>query len=149
MKTWLLAIFALGCSPVKHPTPAGLVVYYEPNEKRLSAQKAAELDARHAAVLECLPPEAFCRTKPPVFSIEGPECQDSFELWGERQRGLTNLIQLRKIILPGSLGAAAHEMAHYYTCDPNHGKDSWSGKCGDVIDGYFRKLYPPRKCENP
>lgn len=163
MKGWLVAIalplaaallsyWLLGCGPVQHPTPEGLVVYYEPNEKRLSAEKAAELDARHAALLECLPPEAFCRTKPPVFSIEGPECQDKFELWGDVQRGLTNLNGLRKITLPGSLGAAAHEMAHYYTCQ-GHGatkeeyKTLWPYLCGDRVDSEFRKKYPPVMCE--
>ena len=150
-----VALLALACGPIQHPTPSGLVVYYAPNERRLPAEKAAELDARHAALLECLPPEAFCRTEPPTFAIDDESpCDDRFEdPWGGGSlRGLTYLNGTRRIILPRSLGAAAHEMAHYYTCQ-GHGSSReeyltlWPSKCGDAIDSWFRKMYPPPKCE--
>lgn len=149
----LLAAVVLACGPVKTPTPGGLVVFYTPNEKRLSSEKAAELDARHAALIECLPPEAFCRTLPPTFAIEGRECDDQFWDGTAWVRGYTWLNGTHRVVLPGSLGAAAHEMAHYYTCQ-GHGatreeyRTLWPSKCGDVIDGFFRKQYPPRPCQD-
>lgn len=149
-----LLVLAAACGlagPVKTPTPGGLVVYYTPNEKRLSAEKARELDERHAAVLDCLPPEAIKRHEPPTFAIDG-RCDTFWDPFIKRPiRGYTQLNGNHRIVLPGSLGAAAHEMTHYYVgeIDGNGGKpyrEKWLARCGDVIDASFRRLYPPKLC---
>jgi len=144
----MLCQVLFGCAPPKTPTPGGLVVHYSPGEKRLSSEKAAELDARYAAVLECLPPESFCRSEPPNFSING-EC-DWFLFRGVKLRGYRYLNGTRRIVLPGSLGAAAHEMVHHYTCLGDHPdkavyKTTLLATCGDTIDAFFRRMYPPPK----
>lgn len=149
----LLCWFCVGCGPIRNPTPSGLAVYYSPNEKRLSAEKAAELDARHAAVLKCLPPESLCRHEPPTFSLGELGCDTFLDVWDERHfRGRTYLNGTHRIRLPGSLGAAAHEMIHYYTCTTDHPdreayKATLLATCGDEIDRFFRRMYPPKECE--
>ena len=150
MKSLTLLLLVVACGAPRTPTSGGLVVKYQPNEKRLSPEKARELDARHKALLECLPPEVICRERPPTFSIEG-NC-DTFVDRGEPgQKGVyvSAGMSTGHIILPGSLGAAAHEMTHHYACETHPHPDydaSWMSRCGDTIDGAFRRLYPPVVC---
>lgn len=150
MKWLALLALAAACGAPRTPTPGGLVVKYTPNEPRLSNAKARELDARYAALLDCLPPEAQCTDWPPTFSIEG-RC-DTFVDYGYRVRGvyIPGPGLTGHIILPGSLGAAAHEMAHHFACEVDGGPNyanTWLRKCGDTIDQTYRRLYPPVKCE--
>jgi hypothetical protein len=148
----LLTLLVAACGAPRTPTPGGLAIRYSPNEPRLAPEKARELDARHAALLECLPPESFCRTEPPTFSIANLDCDTFVDPWdGRRVRGRFYPNGSKSIRLPGSLGAAAHEMTHYYTCETDVAGEAYRGlwlfKCGDQIDVAFRRLHPPTKCE--
>ena len=124
-----LAIMGVACGPARHPTPGGLEV-----EGRLTPSKQAELDARHADLIACIPPT---RKRPPTVRIAG-ECDRLPD--GTRGRFGTDWVKV-----PPSLGAAAHEFAHYYTDDWSH--TGWTLKCGDRIDAKYRREFPP-KCED-
>lgn len=152
---WLIAIalpffaavlsqWLLGCAgilyPVKHATPDGIdIIYDDANDGRyrLPDAKVREIDARWAAVLECIPPEDRCRNTPPQVQIRGGNC-DTFMSRGDRIRGET--VWGQRVAVPGSLGALGHEFAHLVACDG-------STKCGDRVDSEFRKKYPPNVCE--
>lgn len=156
-----LAVLLPGCGifegilePVKSPTPGGLTLVYDDlhNERyRLPAHKVRELDERHAALLECLPREAFCRRDTPQVEIVG-HCDSYVNPYGVRIRGGEYF--WGRAVVPGSLGAAAHEMTHHYTCEVDGNspdkpyKEKWLRKCGDEIDVHFRKMYPPVVCES-
>lgn len=140
------ALLATGCgiiAPVRHHTPAGVEVVYN-GDYRLPREKVREIDERYAAVLECIPPERRCMKGPPTVEIVGGNC-DSFVSQGVRVRGET--FGAWRVRVPGSLGALGHEMTHLVACEASHARDSLTRTCGDVIDGTFRRLYPPRKCK--
>lgn len=147
----LLSYWLLGCgiwTSVKRPTPSGIVVVYDPDDGdyRLPPAKVREIDERWAALLECLPPEALKQRKPPQVRIRGGNCDSYVDYYGVRVRG--EYVPGR-VIVPGSLGALAHEFTHHLTGEDHYGpyRDKWLSKCGDLVDGAFRKMYPPNKCE--
>lgn len=124
----LLCLLLAACGPAKHPTPGGLEV-----EGRLTPAKQAELDARHRDLLDCIPPS---RKSPPVVRIsvrKDGNC-DRVKSGDRSEFGKTF------IRVPPSLGAAAHEFAHYYTDDWSH--TGWTLTCGDRIDAKYRRMFP-------
>ncbi|HEY3495300.1 MAG TPA: hypothetical protein VGK73_11465 [Polyangiaceae bacterium] len=146
----LLSYWLLGCgvlTSVKRPTPGGIVVVYDPDDGdyRLPSAKARELDERWAALLECLPPEALKRRDAPQVRIRGGNCDSYIDYYGVRVRG--EYVPGR-VIVPGSLGALAHEFTHHLTGEDHAGpyRDKWLSKCGDEVDRHFRKVNPPRLC---
>lgn len=143
-----VALVAIGCGiiqPVKHVTPGGITIVYHQNDGsyRLPRDKVREIDQRWAALNECIPQEVRCRKKVPAVQIKGP-CDSFIDPYGVRVRGET---AIERVLVPGSLGALAHEWSHLIACDSRHGKGSWSRECGDVIDSGFRRIYPPHKCK--
>lgn len=151
MRYLTLLLLVVGCgiiAPVKRATPGGITIVYDvPNDGdyRLSREKVREIDERWTAVLECIPPEARCTSKPPSVQIRGGSCNSYIDPYGVRVGGET--VGCCRVVAPGLLGGLAHEFAHVVSCSPTHGKNSWSYKCGDLIDAQFRKMYPPTKCE--
>ena len=134
----------------------------------ISPEKLKELDARHAAFLECLPPNLKKR-KQPLVRIAG-DCDRLPD--GTRGRYGGTWVKV-----PPSLGALAHEFAHYYADDTRHSvlekrPEGWVALvgtevrgpyptkaeaeqhlgydriCGDAIDAKFRKQYPVT-CRKP
>jgi hypothetical protein len=146
----LVSYFALGCgiiAPVKRATPGGITIVYHQNDGdyRLPREKVREIDERWAAVLECVPAEARCRSGPFQVQIRGGDCDSYVDPYGVRVRGET-LGSLR-VIVPGSLGALGHEFVHLLACEPSHARDALPHTCGDKVDAEFRRKYPPKKCE--
>ena len=161
------AVLALCCSSPKVASSSGLAVEFV-GDARISPEKLEELDARHAAFLECLPRALKQRGKP-VVRIAG-DCDRLPD--GTRGRyGAT------WVMVPPSLGALAHELAHYYPNDPSHSvvekrPEGWVALvgsevrgpfptraeanqhlgydriCGDAIDATFRKQHPVT-CKEP
>lgn len=132
MTRWLAlaALLAAGCGRPTVPTPGGLVVEYKRGAPRLPPEKLAELDARHVELLACIPPTT---KRAPVVRISGA-CDRVLS-------GMRSEYGATFIRIPPSLGAAAHEMAHYYTGDRTH--TGWTLTCGDRIDSKYRRLHPP------
>lgn len=153
----LLSYWLLGCGilqPVRHATPGGIDIVYHQNDGdyRLPREKVREIDARHAALLECIPASERCTSKPPPVRIKGG-CDTYLNDYGQRDNGA---YVWGRVEVPGSLKALAHEFAHHYTCTADPVRDgkldrdayklTWMSRCGDVIDAKFRRLYPPNKC---
>lgn len=140
-KALAFLLLASGCgvlTPTKVESPAGVTVIYRPNTKaRLSPNKLKEVDARLKAVLDCLPPEVICTDEQPDVYVT------SACLLEKNGDGGSYDPKVKRIYVPRSLGALAHEAVHHYTCTYIHGGKSWSHLCGNKIDSAFRAEFPP------